>query len=305
MISTLISIFTAGTLMTQDLPSINPHIISWNENMLIESVSGPKKNEKNIAPVIEAKAAIVVDMKNGLILYEKNIHQPLYIASLTKLMTALIVLEENDPSEVVTVSENASKTPGKKIWLAPDEKITVENLLYASLIESANDAATALAEYNAGSAESFVIKMNRKAEELGLRSTTFVNPTGLDEGEDNGTFQSTIEDGNISSVYDLTLLGKYVYGKSFIRRTVTKKELEIASTNERLIHKLKNTNALLDSYLTILGLKTGTTDNAGECLIAIIENEKGNDILTVVLGSPARYNETKILADWTLRTYKW
>jgi len=103
----------------------------------------------------------------------------------------------------------------------------------------------------------------------------------------------------------MTLLSKYAYGKSFIRRAVTKTELDIASTNEKITHELKSTNALLESYLPILGLKTGTTDNAGQCLIAIIQNEKGNDILTVVLGSQSRYNETKILADWALRTYKW
>ena len=305
MISTLISLFTAGTLITTDLPSVRQHIMPWSENMLLENISGPQKNEKNIAPVIDAKGAIVVDIKNGVILYEKNIHKPLYIASLTKLMTTIIVLEENNPNEIVTISKNASETPGKKMWLAPNEKITVENLLYASLIESANDAATALAEHNAGTVENFVNKMNQKAIELVLHSTTFVNPTGLDEKEGADQAENTIEGGNISSVYDMTLLSKYAYGKSFIRRAVTKTELDIASTNEKITHELKSTNALLESYLPILGLKTGTTDNAGQCLIAIIQNEKGNDILTVVLGSQSRYNETKILADWALRTYKW
>jgi len=323
MISTFLSLFTAGTLMTNDVPATTPHVMPWNESVLLEATAIPQKNEKNIAPVIEAEAAIVVDLKNGLILYEKDIHTPLYIASLTKLMTVTIILEENSRDEVVTISKEVTETPGKRIWLAQGEKITVENLLFASLIESANDAAVALAEHNAGSIDEFVLKMNEKSQELGLHSTSFINPTGLDEDEiplDTETediiseepLESESEEeeklqpmGNISTAYDLTLLGRYAYGKSFIRRAVSKKELEVASTNEALQHKLKTTNALLDSYLPALGLKTGTTDYAGECFIAIIENENGNDILTVVLNSPARFQETKVLADWTLRTYTW
>lgn len=351
MISTFLTLYAAGTLMTNDLPTSTPHVMPWNENVLLETTAVPEKREENIAPFIEAKAAIVVDLNNGLILYEKNIYEPLPIASLTKLMTTTIILEENDPTEVVTVSKNVSQTPGSKIWLAEGEKITVENLLYASLINSANDAAMALAEHNSGSIEAFVTKMNNRAQELGLINTTFINPTGLDEDAPlqvtsptekfknpisettpdktnntdkqdpseesesdavdsaNTNLHTTLNGSNIlsnySTAYDLTLLGRYAYGKSFVRRAVTKKELEIASTNEVLTHKLKNTNELLDSYLNVLGLKTGTTDEAGECLIAIIENEDGNNILTIVLNSPARYTETKLLADWTFRTYIW
>lgn len=303
MISTVLSLFTAGTLMTNDVPAAAPHVMPWNENVLLEATDVPIKNEQNIAPVIEAEAAIVVDLKNGLILYEKNIHEQLHIASLTKLMTTTIVLEENDGSEVATISQNAAETDGTKIWLAAGEKITVENLLYAALIRSANDSAVALAEHNAGTVDAFVEKMNEKATEIGLYSTSFSNPTGLDE--DEMTDPDDPKNGNISTAYDLTLLGRYAYGKSFVRRAVSKKELEIASTNEALSHKLESTNALLDSYLNVLGLKTGTTDNAGQCLIAIVQNEQGNDILTVVLNSPARFQETKVLADWTFRTYTW
>lgn len=302
MISTFLSLFAAGTLMTNEIPPAAPHVMPWNENVLLEVSDVPEKNEQNIAPVIDAEAAIVVDLKNGLILYEKNIHKQLHIASLTKLMTTTIVLEENDGREIATISQNATNTEGKKIWLAPGEKITVENLLYAALIESANDSAIALAEHNAGSVEEFVKKMNKKAQEIGLYQTKFTNPTGLDI---ESFTSKEVTNGNISTAYDLTLLGRYAYGKSFVRRAVSKKELEIASTNERLQHKLKTTNQLLDSYLNVLGLKTGTTDEAGECFIAIIQNEQGNDILTVVLNSPSRFQETKLLADWTFRTYTW
>lgn len=313
MLSTFLSLYTIATLTNADIPAAGPHIMPWNETVMLEESTIPKKDEANIAPVISAKGAIAVDLNNGLILYEKNIHEPLSIASLTKLMTTVIIIEENNPDEIVTISNQVSKTEGSKIWLAQGEKITVENLLYASLINSANDAAMALAEHNAGDIETFVNKMNQKALDLGLYSTKFINPTGLDDinylepSIPNPTEPSTenIQTTNISSVYDMTLLARYAYGKSIIRRTVSKKELEISSTNEAIVHKLKNTNALLNSYLKVLGLKTGTTDQAGECLIAIVQNDQGNDILTIVLNSPDRYKETKVLADWVFRNYQW
>lgn len=330
MITALFSLYSAGILMTNDVQATTPHLMPWDANQIIENSEIPKKDPANIAPVINAKAAIAVDLKNGYILYEKNIHNNLPIASLTKLMTAIIVLEENNVSDVVKVTRNATRIDGSKIWLAPDEKITIENLLYAALIPSANDAAMALAEYNGDTIISFVAKMNKKSEELGMVSTFFVNPTGLREDEDPAeakpkTTKTDEKDAeefvnpitllnskkiekpreNISTAYDLTLLARYAYGKSFIRRAAAKKELEISSTSGALTHKLKNTNELLSSYLKVLGLKTGTTDEAGECLISIIEDDNNHQILTVVLNSPARYTETKVLADWVFRSYYW
>lgn len=317
MLSTLLSLYTFATLTNGDLPASGPHIMPWNENVTLSASAIPKKKETNLSPVIDAKSALVVDLNNGMVLYEKDIHEQLPIASLTKLMTVIIVMEENNINEVVTVSRSASQTEGSKIWLANGEKITVENLLYASLINSANDAAMALAEHNAGNVTDFVNKMNKRTTELGLYNTHYTNPTGLDNDnflEPEITSPDTEIDTNtnpvtklknLSTAYDMAMLARYAYGKSLIRRTVSKKELEISSTNEVLTHKLKNTNELLSSYLKVLGLKTGTTDEAGECLIAIIQNDQGNDILTVVLNSPSRYKETKVLADWVFRTYQW
>lgn len=295
-----------------------PATVDWPQTN--QSIVYPIKKPEAIAPVIEAKSAIAVDLESGLILYEKNIHQPLPIASLTKLMTALIILEENNLDDVVTVSRTSAKTEGSKIWLAPGEKITVESLLYAILIHSANDAAVALAEYNSQDVTAFVKKMNKKSQEYKLLSTTFFNPTGLDEDEEetpplentknNANSQNKAEDtlplnDNTSTAYDLALLSKYAIGKSFMRRAVIKGEYEVTSTDGKLKHPLKSTNELLKSYLKVLGLKTGTTDQAGQCLIAIVENEQGKDILTIVLHSPNRYDETKLLSDWVFRSYQW
>jgi len=342
MITTLLSLYATGTLIFSDLAAI-PHVMSWNNQSALQSTFIPRKDPTRVAPVIKAKAAIAVDLNNGLILYEKNIYTPLPIASLTKLMTVLIILEENNLKEIVTVSKQAAQTEGSTIWLVPNEKMTIENLLYATLINSANDAAVALAEYNSDTVEKFVEKMNNKAKQLGLIATKYINPTGLNQtaansnqdatfsnqnktteqnnnqetvktSPDINNLQQTIgiikapqnkETQNISTAYDLTLLAKYAYGKSFVRRAAVKKDMAISSTDGITIHKLKNTNELLNSYLKVLGLKTGTTDEAGECLIAIIENDQGHDILTVVLNSPSRYAETKLLADWVFKAYKW
>lgn len=309
MLTALLSLYASSKLLGAGLPapsdanSLKPSADSgvssissletWDSSSLLEATSLPAHNPANIAPVVKAKSVMAVDLQNGMPLYEQNAYAHRPIASITKLMTIAIILEENKLSEVVTVSKEASTVEGSKIWLAPGEKISVENLLYAAIIPSANDAAYALAEYNSGSAENFVTKMNRKAEELGLHDTHFTNPVGLDEP------------GNYSSAYDLAILGRYAYGKSFIRHAAVIKDMEISSTNGKLTHKLKSTNDLLDSYLKVLGLKTGTTDLAGQCLVAIIENSKGNDILTVVLDSPSRYSETKLLADWVFRTFNW
>ena len=341
MITTLLSLYVTAALYGNELPAPTAQTLSWNDSTLLTATAIPQKKPENVAPVINAKSAIAVDLKSGYILYEKNIYESRPIASLTKLMTAVILLEENNLGDTATISNNTTKTPGSKIWLTSGEKITVENLLYGALINSANDAAVALAEYNSGNVTDFVKKMNLKSKELGLYSTTFTNPTGLDlekkpdqNAPQGGSSQSTTSSqsatqklissqtavplnqagqlnpagppgDNYSTAYDLSLLGRYAFGKSFIRRAAIKKEFEITSTNGKLKHKLKNTNELLGSYLNVLGLKTGTTDQAGECLIGIIENEKQNQILTIVLDSPDRYKETKILADWVYRSYTW
>ena len=313
MITTLLSLYAGSFFLGGPMAGPLPSTVDWPQTTN-QAIVYPLKKPEAIAPVIEAKAAIAVDLESGLILYEKNIYQPLAIASLTKLMTALIILEENNLDDVVTVSRTSSRTEGSKIWLAPGEKITVENLLYATLIHSANDAAVALAEYNSQNIDAFVEKMNKKSKEYKLFSTTFFNPTGLDEETNSnenaqqpaGTeTEAPLLKDNTSTAYDLALLSKYVIGKSFIRRATVKTEHEISSVDGKLKHPLKSTNELLKSYLKVLGLKTGTTDQAGQCLIAIIENNQGKDILTIVLHSPNRYDETKLLSDWVFKSYQW
>lgn len=289
MLSTLLTIYI--TTLLNPFSSSETYFAASTETLTADTM--PIRDESMISPVVEAKAAIVSDLSTGSILFEKNADIRLPIASITKLMTATIILEENNLNDVVTVTKNSASVEGTKIWLYPGEKISVQNLLYAIIIHSGNDAAYALAEFNAGSAKKFVEKMNDKAQKLGLQNTHFTSPYGFDDPQ------------NYSNTRDLSILGRYAHRKDFIRHAAVIKNMEIKSTDGKLTHKLENTNELLGSYLKVKGLKTGSTPLAGECFISIIENDLGNEILTVVLNSPNRFQETKLLADWTFRAYKW
>ena len=275
--------------------TISNHYISETEKKTDQSIYIPQKDPKMISPIISAKSSIGIDLPTGMILYEKDIHEKRQIASLTKIMTILIILEENKLDEVVTVSANAASTEGTKMYLKSGEKITVENLLYGTLIHSANDAAIALAEYNAGSIKKFVEKMNNRATLLGLDSTHYSNPAGLDDPN------------NYSSAHDLAKLARHLYKQEFVQKNATTKSMTVYSVSKDQSHNLETTNDLLGTTLfKILGLKTGTTQGAGLCFVSIAQNNQtGSTILTVVLNSPERFKESKILIDWIFRAYTW
>jgi len=303
MLSSLLSLYIASVINThlggntKTLPGLKNTLVkavSFNFEDLSEIESAPKKDANMISPIINSRASIAMDDKTGTVLYEDNSHKRLAIASITKLMTILIVLEENDINDVATVSKNAVSTSGTTMLLAEGEKITIKDLIYGSIINSANDAAIALAEYNAGDVKKFVEKMNEKALQLGLVNTHFSTPTGLDNPD------------NYSSAYDIATLARYVYQKQFIREGAETKELTVISSDGKYTHKLTSTNELLgNKFFNIKGLKTGSTDEAGECLVSIANNDKGDEIITVLLNSPARFTETKILVDWIFRAYTW
>ncbi len=302
MLNSLLSLYFAGSISGNPSPQITEEIepkteISLIQDFQLDSVlsphAAPLKNPEMVAPVLNAKSTLSMDLKSGTILYEKNAHQRLPIASITKLMTMLIILEENALNETVTVTANAARTEGSNMNLQAGEQISLNSLLQGTLIHSANDAAVALAEHNTGSTEKFVEKMNKRALELGLVNTHYANPTGLDHPD------------NYSSAYDIAQLSRIVYKKDFIRNTATTPEITVHSLNKNITHRLEATNELLDSYLNIKGLKTGRTDAAGQCFSAIAQNDQNNEIITVVLNSPDRFQETKILVDWSFRAYTW
>ncbi|MFH1375777.1 MAG: D-alanyl-D-alanine carboxypeptidase family protein [Patescibacteria group bacterium] len=260
------------------------------EHLMIHPV--PQLTELRPAPIVDAASALVLDLGSGKILFEKNSQDARAIASLTKLMTAVVARENFDLTEVVTVSKDAAAQPPAKIWLRAGEKITVENLLKATLMESGNDAALSLAEHKYGVAE-FVEKMNRKVAALGLQQTHFTNPIGYDDPENYGT------------AYDLALLSGYVLRDPLLKEIAATQRDIITDTQQTNTHHLLSTNILFNTYLDIRGLKTGSTDAAGECLAAIAQNENGNNVLAIVLDSPNRFQEAKIMLNWAIENFRW
>jgi serine-type D-Ala-D-Ala carboxypeptidase (penicillin-binding protein 5/6) len=250
---------------------------------LLEKISlSPPALEWQYNPVLSAKSVFVMDTASGGKNWSKNEDMPLPMASLTKLMTAIVIIENHSLDEIVTVTQTAAKTEGSTMHLEEGEQITVQNLLLGLLINSANDAAVALAIYDAGSVMTFVEKMNDRARILGLYHTHFANPHGLDA------------ENHFSSAFDLALLAKYSLQFDFIRRTVIKKSEEALSIDGRVKHLLKNTNDLLFSPFPVYGMKTGTTDNANECLIIIVKKQE-KEYIFVILGSEDRYLDAKTL----------
>lgn len=298
MLRSLISLLLLANLSTGSLMPAENHIQkSFDPTDLLFVNRIPVKKHNAIQPDIEAKAALVMDVDSGIVLFEKNLRSEMPMASLTKIMTAILVLESLNLNDVVTIDENYSAMKeditGVKIWLRQNEKITVENLLVGLLVRSGGDAALALAKHHSGSVEEFVNAMNKKAEMLNLKNTHFQNPVGMDA------------DNHYSSVFDLAILTKYALRFPVFRNIIRMKEASITSLNGLINHSFKSTNYLLDSYLDILGGKTGTTDEAGASVINLARSPNGHEIIAIILNSSNRFQENKSIIDWTFRNYDW
>jgi D-alanyl-D-alanine carboxypeptidase len=222
-------------------------------------------------PRVDAASAALADLDSGRVLWQSDADERRPIASLTKIMTALLVIEHTRPTEVVIASENASGQVGAELGLQPGEELTARDLLRALLLQSANDAAVALAEHVAGSVEAFVDDMNERAQQLRMRDTEFRSPSGLD-------------DSGHSTARDLLRLASEAFlNPTFAAITATHVATVPAPVGEP--RRLQNRNALLWLYDGAFGGKTGYTAAAGFCLVAAAERD-GLRLATVVLGAP-------------------
>lgn len=232
--------------------------------------------EESKMPVeVKAKAAALMDADSGKVLMAMNENQKLYPASVTKIMTMLLVAEALEGgkiafSDTVTASADAVKKGGSQIWLKEGETMTVDELYKAMAVYSANDACAALAEYVAGSEEAFIVMMNECARELGMKNTNFENCTGLDDTADN----------HLTTAYDIALMARELMTHDFVKKytTIWMDSLRNGET------ELVNTNKLVRFYSGCTGLKTGTTSKAGCCVCATATRE-GTSLIAVVLGS--------------------
>lgn len=243
---------------------------------------------------VNAKAAILMDASTGTILYEKNIHEKLPPASVTKIMTMLLAMESIDSNAIslddkVVISERASSMGGTQIYIEPGETKTVEELIKAIAIRSANDASVAIAEYIAGTEELFVEKMNKRAQELGMKNTHFVNTNGLPA------------EGHVTSAYDIALMSQELLKHTEIQKWLTTwmDTVEVGKKNKS-IQELVNTNKLIRTYKGITGIKTGSTSEAKYCLSASA-TRGDNTFIAVILAAPTsaiRFSEATKLLDY-------
>ncbi|MDX9871366.1 MAG: D-alanyl-D-alanine carboxypeptidase family protein [Clostridia bacterium] len=236
-------------------------------------------------PDIRAKSAVVIDAVTGLVVYGKNPETVLPPASTTKIMSALLAIEYADLDRRVTVSANAAQTGESSLNLKKGETITVRNLLYGALLKSGNDACVAMAEAVAPSEEEFVNLMNLKALAIGAAHTRFLNTNGLPQS------------GHAATAYDLALIARYALHNDIFAEIVGTREYAIRWDDGKRVSYLKNTNKLLWNYMYATGVKTGTTDLAGQCLVASAHKEQ-RDLIAVVLNSPNRFGEAQKLLEY-------
>ena len=244
---------------------------------------------------ISAASAYVLDLASGTLLYEKDAQLALYPASTLKLMTALVAVEQYDLDELVAV--NLPETVlGTQLGLQSGQQFLVKDLLAALLVSSANDAAYALANYDPQGITSFIDKMNIKAQQLHLQQSYFVNPAGLDEEQ------------QLSSARDLSIMARELLKNEFLANLVQQQQLSIELINPTDLtwpstYQLINTNQLLGVLPGVIGVKTGTTDLAGEVLVTLVERQ-GQQILICLMNSQDRYLDTEKIIAWVFNNYQ-
>lgn len=265
----------------------------WSDDSVYTSVTPTEEVDLNL----ESPSCILIEQTTGKILYEKNSHEQLRPASVTKVMSVLLIMEALDSGKIsltdkVPCSENASKMGGSQIWLDVREELTVDEMLKAICVVSANDCTVAMAEFLAGSTEAFVEKMNAKAQELGMKDTCFKNCHGLDE------------DGHVTSSYDISLMSRELLQK---HPTITKYTTIWTDTLRDGKSELTNTNKLIRNYKGATGLKTGST---GLALYNLSASATRNDLslIAVIMKAPStkvRFAEAQKLLDYGFNNYSY
>ena len=252
-----------------------------NSSLFVETSSDINEKDEPNAPSINSRAAIVYDRSSGMVLFGKNENEQRKMASTTKIMTCIVVLESStleSLNTIVTVSSKSAGTGGSRLGLHTNDKVSVMNLLYGLMLCSGNDAAVALAEHVGGSVEGFAELMNKKASDLGLTSTHFVTPHGLDNDE------------HYTTAYELAIITNYALKNETFRTIVGTKSKTIAINNSS--KTLTNTNELLGYLNGVYGVKTGFTNGANRCLVTAI-NRNGFDIICIVLGADTKKDRTQ------------
>ena len=232
---------------------------------------------------LSAKAAALYNPEDGTFIYTKNENERLSMASTTKIMSAIVAIENSDLNKVIRVDDRAIGIEGSSIYLKNGEELSIESLLYALMLRSANDAAAALAYEISGSIEDFASLMNEKADELGLCDTSFENPHGLDA------------ENHYTSAHDLAIISAYAISNPTFKKISATQKTKITSSLETRI--LINHNKLLSLYDGCIGIKTGYTKRSGRSLVSAAERD-GHTLISVTINAPDDWSDHKKLLDY-------
>ncbi|WP_054949560.1 D-alanyl-D-alanine carboxypeptidase family protein [Numidum massiliense] len=241
-------------------------------------------------PEVSAKAAVLVDVNSGRVLYEKNADEQLPIASITKIMTAIVAIEHGNLDDIVTVSPRATRKEGSSVYLKKGERISLRHLLYGLMLRSGNDTAVAIAEFIGKSEEGFVTLMNEKAEYLGMTHSHFANPHGLDAA------------GHYSSARDMATLTRYALANEEFQKIVATHAIQVPDPGEKWNRKWYNKNKMLSLFPGADGVKTGYTSKARRTLVASA-TQSGQQLVTVTLNAPDDWRDSSEMLAYGFRQY--
>jgi len=286
-----------GSIDTRAIDDISSNWNYYRENIAVENMLNvlPFKKDDAAEVELEARSAVAMDAGTNVILFSKDQNKKMPIASLTKLMTAMVAIDRINLSDKVVISEKAIRGGGKRDGLFEGEEIGAEDLLKIMLVNSNNVAAEAMAEHFNGKSDDFIKFMNEKTELLGLKNTKFFNASGLDQEEEN--YSTSYE---IAQMFDYSLRYSEIWDILKIQRS------EVWSADKKTKHILKSTNLLLGKLENIEGGKTGFTDDAGECMVLVAGSPRGNNkVISVVLNSSDRFKDTEKIMKWIFESYDW
>lgn len=242
-------------------------------------------------PQVSATAAVLIEASTGKVIGGKNAHKRMPMASTTKIMTALVAIENSNIDDVVSISPLAVGIEGSSVYLYEGERLTIKDLLYALLLESANDAATAIAIAVGGSVEGFAALMNQKAAELQLQDTHFTNPHGLDDPE------------HYTTALELAKIAAAAMKSDIFKSIVSTYKITIPLNETEGVRLLINHNKLLKSYKGATGIKTGYTKKSGRCLVSAAEHD-GVELIAVTLNAPDDWQDHKNMLDYGFSQYE-
>ncbi len=248
------------------------------EDFYFKNNSIPTLSNISKVPVINAKHALVFDRNSKIPIYGKKEKEKCKMASTTKIMTAIVVIENSQLDDIVKISQKSARTGGSRLGLNTNDTISVKHLLYGLMLKSGNDAAVALAEYTGGNIDNFALMMNKKAKMLKLAKTNFVTPHGLDD------------ENHYTTALDLAILSDYALKNEIFSKIVKTKSYTITINNHP--KTISNTNELLGNFEGLYGIKTGFTNGANRCLITACKRDS-LDFICVVLGCDTKKNRTQ------------